>query len=155
MAASEPTLGTGRGAQLASPGQRALPAPCDSGLWARSRLSGHGESGARAGSAAPPFPARTVSPRGRLLGSGGRRRGRREAGPRPAGLPGGAGLGGPGGGRTLGDPDARLLPGDRDAAFSAAECLGPSWDRHPVGRRTAWRSLALASLGSHPERVWF
>ncbi|XP_053760057.1 F-box/LRR-repeat protein 2 isoform X1 [Panthera pardus] len=42
MAASEPTLGTGRDAQLASPGQRALPAPCDSGLRARSRLFGHG-----------------------------------------------------------------------------------------------------------------
>lgn len=138
MAASEPTLGTGRGAQLASPGQRALPAPCDSGLWARSRLFGHGESGARAAWAVPPFPARAGPPRGRCLvpvgGAGVVERpgcGLRDCG--AAGLRGRAGLCGPGEGGAPGGPE--LPPaGGRILCVGG---LGLRWDPHTVGSRAA------------------
>lgn len=131
MTASEPTLGTGRGAQLASPGQRALPAPCDSRLWARSRLFGHGESGARAGWAAPPFPARARPPRRRCSvpagGSG--------VVERPGcGL---RGCGAAGQGRTVRTRSSRLPGGARDAAFSAWKVSASAGTPHPVGNRTA------------------
>lgn len=52
----EPTLGTGRGAQLASPGQRALPPPCDSGCG---RLGGSPAMvSLGAARARPPRPSR-------------------------------------------------------------------------------------------------
>lgn len=129
MAVSEPTLGTRRGAQLASPGQRALPAPCDFGLWARSLLFGHGESGAPAGWAAPPFPARAEHPRGPCsvpAAAPGSRRGRAAA-CGTAGQ-GRTGLGGPGGGGAPGDPERPPAPGRRRRSLLCVEGLGLRWD---------------------------
>lgn len=151
----EPTLGPGRGAQLASPGQRALPAPCDSELWARSRLFGHGESGTRVDPSVPPFPARAVSPRGRLLGSGWRRR----VAERPGrGLwVGGAGQGwaglgwaGPREGESWRTRNARLPRGDRDAAFSTVEGLGHCWDPPPSGPPVSVTLFGSSEPGKPP-----
>lgn len=87
------------------------------------------------GPPALPRPGRT--PARPLLGSRGRRRGRGEAGLRPAGLRGRAGLGGPGGGGARGDPERPPAPGRRQRSLLCVEGLGLRWDPHPVGRRTA------------------
>lgn len=135
----EPTLGPGRGAQLASPGQRALPAPCDTELWARSRLFGHGESGTRVDPSVPPFPARAVSPRGRLLGSGWRRR----VAERPGrGLwVGGAGQGWAGRALGRGNPGGRGTPACPGATATQRSPPLKVWvtagTPHPVDRRSA------------------
>lgn len=107
MAASELTLGTGRGSWLASPGQRASPAPCDSGLWVSSRLFGHGEwRPARACRPRPYPPGSGAGSRDTPLGSGGG-----EAEPRPAGRWSRTRLGGPLGRGTWGAPSALPAPG--------------------------------------------
>lgn len=131
----------GRGAQLASPGQRALPAPCDFGLWARWRLFGHGKSRARGGQAArPSLPG--LGPRAAVCWAGAGSA--RVAGRPGRGLRGGrAGQGGPAGGGTRGSLNARPLPG---AAF---------W---PLSARVAAGTPTPRAAGQHdavwPQRAW-
>jgi hypothetical protein len=61
MADSEPTLRTGRGAGLASPGQRASPVPCDPRLWELPGFSAMVSLGPALAGPSRPSPVRTGS----------------------------------------------------------------------------------------------
>lgn len=139
-----PTLGTGRGAQLASPGQRALPAPCDS------RGGRAGGSPAMVSLRPAPAPARPPGrvaarpPAGLSRAAAGSRGGRAAAcGRRGAGGRGG----GPGGGgpEDAGRPPA---PGARGPAPSAGERLGRCWG--PSRRRGLRDAGGLRPPGEPP-----
>lgn len=150
---SEPTLSSGRGAGLASPGQRASPAPCDPRWCARWPLFRHGESGARvavAGQPRPTGPGRSLG--SRPLGSCGQRRARPEGRQSRAEQ-----------GRAAQDRAGRGVPGKgswapacwdgRDAAPGAVVSAGRRVAPSPAGRRTAGCFSALVNQGSNLERV--